>query len=45
MAAANDVATEALMQAVREAKSVGLTSTQVRALFDAAVARWFPEEA
>ncbi len=44
-AAANDVVAEALMQAVREAKSVGLTSAQVRALFEAALARWFPEEA
>jgi GntR family transcriptional regulator len=44
-AAANDVGAEALMQAVREAKSVGLTSAQVRALFEAALARWFPEDA
>lgn len=45
LSAANDVGAEALMQAVREAKSVGLTSAQIRALFDTAVARWFPEEA
>lgn len=44
-AAATDVATEALAQAVRESKSVGLTSAQVRALFETAMARWFPEEA
>ena len=44
-AAASDVAAEALTQAVREAKSIGLTSSQVRALFEAALARWFPEEA
>jgi GntR family transcriptional regulator len=44
-AAANDVATEALTQAIREAKSVGLTPAQVRVLFETAIARWFPEEA
>ena len=43
-AAASDVAAESLLQAVREAKSIGLTAAQVRALFDAALARWFPEE-
>jgi GntR family transcriptional regulator len=44
-AAASDVGGEALAQAVREAKSVGLTSAQVRALFETVMARWFPEEA
>jgi GntR family transcriptional regulator len=44
-AAASDVAAEAVMQAVREAKSLGLTGPQIRALFETAVARWFPEEA
>lgn len=44
-AAANDVATRALTHAVREAKSVGLPPAEVRALFEAALARWFPEEA
>ncbi len=43
-AAASDVAAKALLLAVREAKSVGLTSPQVRTLFEAALARWFPEE-
>ena len=43
-AAASDVAAESLLQAVREAKSIGLTAAQVRALFDSALARWFPEE-
>lgn len=43
-AAAKDVAAESLMQTVREAKSIGLTATQIRALFDAALVRWFPEE-
>jgi GntR family transcriptional regulator len=42
--AAGDVAAEALTQAVREAKSIGLGAADVRALFDAALARWFPEE-
>ena len=44
-AAASDVASEALAQAVREAKSVGLTPSQIRALFETVVTRWFPEEA
>lgn len=43
-AAAKDVAAESLMLTVREAKSIGLTAMQIRALFDAALARWFPEE-
>lgn len=43
-AAAADVAAESLVQAVREAKSIGLTAGHIRALFDAALARWFPEE-
>ncbi|HZZ66350.1 MAG TPA: GntR family transcriptional regulator [Candidatus Baltobacteraceae bacterium] len=44
-AAANDIAAEALMRAVREAKSVGLSRSNVNALFEAAISRWFPEEA
>jgi GntR family transcriptional regulator len=43
--AANDVASEAVVQAVRDAKSMGLTTAQIRALFETAIARWFPEEA
>ena len=43
-AAASDVTAEALIAAVREARSIGLNAPQVRALFDAALARWFPEE-
>lgn len=42
--AAADVAAEAVTQAVREAKSLGLGSAAVRKLFDAALTRWFPEE-
>ncbi len=43
--AANDVAAKALLQAVREAKSIGLTPAQVRAFFEAAMLRWFREKA
>ena len=42
--AANDIAAQALAQAVREAKSVGLKPAHVRTLFEAALARWFPEK-
>ena len=42
--AANDVAAQALAHAVREAKSVGLQPAAVRTLFDAEMARWFPEK-
>lgn len=41
---AGDVIAEAVTQAVREAKSLGLPAGKVRQLFEAAVARWFPEE-
>jgi GntR family transcriptional regulator len=43
-AAACDVAAQTFVHAVREAKSLGLTAKQIRALFDAALTRWFPEE-
>jgi GntR family transcriptional regulator len=42
--AAADVAAEAVTRAVREAKSLGLSSAAVRKLFDSALTRWFPEE-
>lgn len=42
--AAADVTAQVLMHAVREARSVGLTSAQIRTLFDEALRRWFPEE-
>jgi GntR family transcriptional regulator len=42
--AANDVVAHGLAQAVREAKAVGLQPVQVRTLFEAALARWFPEK-
>ena len=41
--AATDVAGEAVTQAVREAKSLGLPAAGVRELFEAALSRWFPE--
>jgi len=42
--AAADVASEAVTQAVREAKSLGLPAARVRDLFEKALTRWFPEE-
>jgi GntR family transcriptional regulator len=42
--AATDVAAEAVTQAVREAKSLGLSAASVRDLFQSALTRWFPEE-
>jgi GntR family transcriptional regulator len=42
--AANDIAAQALAHAVREAKSVGLQPARIRTLFEAALARWFPEK-
>ncbi|MGZ3497900.1 MAG: GntR family transcriptional regulator [Vulcanimicrobiaceae bacterium] len=44
-AAATDIAKDVLVQAVREAKSVGLTRAQTNELFSSALDRWFPEEA
>lgn len=43
--AASDVTADALAHTLREARAIGLTAVQVRTLFDAALARWFPEEA
>ena len=43
--AASDVTALAIDQAVRDAKSVGLHAANVRAHFNAALKRWFPEEA
>jgi GntR family transcriptional regulator len=42
--AASDVARDALHGALREAKSVGLSRSDVRKLIDVAIDRWFPEE-
>lgn len=41
---ADDVAAEAVTNAVREAKSLGLPAAKLRTIFESAVARWFPEE-
>jgi GntR family transcriptional regulator len=43
-AAVRGVAAKAMLQAVREAKSVGLTADGVRGLFEDAMARWFAEK-
>jgi GntR family transcriptional regulator len=44
-AAATDVARDALTTAIREAKSVGLTADEIRDLANAAIDRWFREDA
>ncbi len=43
-AATSHVAHVALERAVREAKSIGLTRSRVRELFNDALKRWFPED-
>lgn len=43
--AAADVADQALIQAVREAKSMGLTRDQLKVLFERALDRWYPNDA
>ncbi|MFN2448257.1 MAG: GntR family transcriptional regulator [Candidatus Baltobacteraceae bacterium] len=42
--AASDITALTLDRAVRDAKSIGQAPAQVRAHFDAAIKRWFPEE-
>jgi GntR family transcriptional regulator len=42
--AATDVAQRAVDDAVREARSLGVTHAEVRAITDAAIARWYQEE-
>jgi GntR family transcriptional regulator len=44
-AAATDVARDALTSAIREAKSVGLNADEIRGLANAAIDRWFREDA
>jgi GntR family transcriptional regulator len=44
-AAATDVARDALTSAIREGKSVGLSADEIRALANAAIDRWFREDA
>ncbi len=42
--AATELSQQALLSAVREARSLGVSAVQLRTLFDAALSRWFPEE-
>jgi GntR family transcriptional regulator len=42
--AATDVATRTVDDAVREARSLGVTLDEIRKIAQAAVARWYPEE-
>ena len=42
--AATDIATSAVDAAVREARSLGLGRTDVAAITDASIARWYTEE-
>jgi GntR family transcriptional regulator len=42
--AATDVVEQSLDDAVREARSLGVTHAEVRAITDAAIARWYQEE-
>jgi GntR family transcriptional regulator len=44
-AAATDVARDALTVAIREAKSIGLGAEDIRSLANAAIDRWFREDA
>jgi len=39
-----DVATRAADDAVREARSLGITHEEIRSIADASIARWYPEE-
>ena len=39
-----DVANRGLDEAVREARSLGITHPEVRTIADASIARWYPEE-
>jgi GntR family transcriptional regulator len=41
---ATDVATRGVDEAVRQARALGITHTEVRSIADASVARWYPEE-
>lgn len=41
---ATDVVTRAADDAVREARSLGVSHPELRAIVDAAIARWYPEE-
>jgi GntR family transcriptional regulator len=41
---ATDVATRGIDEAVRQARALGITHTEVRAIADASIARLYPEE-
>jgi GntR family transcriptional regulator len=41
---ATDVATRGVAEAVRQARALGITHTEVRSIADASIARWYPEE-
>ena len=41
---ATDVATRGVDEAVRQARALGITHTDVRTIADTAIARWYPEE-
>jgi len=43
--AATDVAARTVDDAVREARSLGVTGSEIRTIADASIARWYPEEA
>ncbi len=42
--AATDVASTAIDDAVREARSLAVTLDEIRAITDASIGRWYPEE-
>ena len=41
---ATDVATRGIDDAVRQARALGITHTEVRSIADASIAHWYPEE-
>lgn len=41
--AATDVASSAIDDAVREARSLGVTDSEIRTIADASIRRWYPE--
>ncbi len=41
---ATDVASRGVDEAVRQARSLGITDTEIRSIADASIAHWYPEE-
>jgi GntR family transcriptional regulator len=41
---ATDVATRGIDDAVRQARALGITHTEVRSIVDGSIAHWYPEE-